>query len=101
MSASKQLRVRQMIGRFIELNPNSKPSEVAAYFAQQGVPESTTFRVVKRFESGMGIDRKPGSGQHLAIDHKIKEKIVKFSVNKVGVSYSLIGQNRVSDKTVK
>jgi hypothetical protein len=50
----------------------------------------------------MGIDRKPGSGQHLAIDHKTKEKIVKFSVNKVGVSYSLIGRKfGVSDKTVK
>lgn len=102
MSTSKELQTRQMIGRFVELNPNCKPSEVAAHFARQGVPKSTTYRVVKRIKSGFGVDRKPGSGQHLAIDHKKKERIVKYSVNKVGDSYCFIGRKfGVNHVTVK
>jgi DNA invertase Pin-like site-specific DNA recombinase len=99
---AKELSVRKRIGNFIDMNPNFKPSEVANHFELEGILKRTTFNIVRRLKSGVGVDRTPGSGQNRAIDQKIKTKIVKFCANKVGISYRAIGRKfSVNHSTVK
>lgn len=92
MSASKEIDVRKQIGIFVEKNPDMKVSEMVRVLGLSGIKRSTAYTWINRLKSGESVDRKPGSGQHRAINKKIKDKIIEFSVNQVGISYRFIGR---------
>ena len=86
MPSLKPIEVRKMIGIFLEKNPNLSTNEVFHYFRKMEIPKTTIYRNVKKFKSGLGYHRKPGSGQLRAINDKLKTKIKKYVINKVGKS---------------
>ena len=102
MSTSKELDRRVRIGKFIELNKNWRKSEVVEHFVAEGIPRKTVYDIIKRFEKGIDASRQPGSGSHMAIPNRKKDKIIETSVNEVGMSYRAIGRKTgVSPPMVK
>ncbi len=71
MSASKEIDVRKQIGIFVEKNPDMKVSEMVRVLGLSGIKRSTAYTWINRLKSGESVDRKPGSGQHRAINKKI------------------------------
>jgi hypothetical protein len=99
---SKEEEVRQRIGTFMEKNPEMKPQEIAKHYELEGISQRTTFSIINRLKNGGTIERKPGSGQYQSIDQKIKDKVIEFSVNEVGLSYIAIGRKfGIDPKTAK
>ena len=89
---SNQVEVRTRIGKFIELNPNMKRVDVVNHFDLEVIHRVTVYQIIRRLKSGQGVDRKPGSGLYRAIPQRIKDRIIEFAVNEVGLSYSFIAK---------
>ncbi len=81
ISASKEIDVRKQIGIFVEKNPDMKVSEMVRVLGLFGIKRSTAYTWVNRLKSGESVDRKPGSGQHRAINQLIRriKNIIKNS----------------------
>jgi hypothetical protein len=92
MSVSKELDLRRRVGEFMERNSTLEDKDIVRHFELEGKHRKTIYRIISRLRSGVSVERQPGSGQWHAVDQKTKDKIIAFSVNKVGVSYRAIGR---------
>jgi len=102
MSTDKQTILRKSIGIFYEENKQKGKSYTLKHFVAEKVAKSTIYDTMARVDNGISLERKVGSGQHRAIPQKKKDKIIEFSVNKVGLSYNSIGKKfKVSHSSAK
>ena len=92
MSRSKQEDLRVRIGLFIQRHSDWKKCQIVRHFVDEGKDKSTIYKIIKRLESGVGPKRRPGSGRYAPVSRKVKEKVVEFAVNTVGISYAKIGR---------
>jgi hypothetical protein len=67
-------------------------SLIVKHFRFEGIPKSTIYSIINRVDSGISLDRKPGSGHSERIGKKLKDKIIEQNVNEIGRSYRSIGR---------
>lgn len=102
MSRFKEEMIRQRIGNFMELNPILEMKDVVKHFELEGIIGRTVRNIYHRFKNGQSAQRKEGSGQYQSVPNAKQKKIVKDVVNKIGLSYRLVGRKfNVDHKTVK
>lgn len=70
-----------------------KKSDVIAHFKSEKIPTSTIYRLIKRWELGIGTKDLPKKGRPAILNTPNQKKVAKFAQNKVGVS-----QNKLAVK---
>ena len=102
LSSSKELKVREMIGNFIEENPEMKRKDIVQHFHSKGVAITTIYRNFNRFKNGGTVQRKDKGKRYNEIDIKIKDKVIETMVNEVGISLRTVARkNGISHTSVR
>ena len=60
--ASKQLERRNRIVNYIKCNPQLDKKSIVKYFVKEGMPRSTIYNIIDRYESNITMDRRTESG---------------------------------------
>ena len=86
MESLKQEQVRSMIGSFFMKKWTKGKAHTVNHFKAMGKGQNTVYRVLRRFEEGVGVKRKSGSGRTTAkLPLKQANKMIKEILSKVGV----------------
>ena len=59
----KEGTLRNRIFSYLEKNIEDKKCEVVALFKKEGVSKTTIYDIINRFQQGMNVTRKKGSGR--------------------------------------
>ena len=101
MERIKQERVRSMIGNFFTKNWTKDKVHTVKHFKAMGIAQNTIYRVLRRFEEGVGDKRKSGSGRpSVELPPKQANKMIKLNkeiLSKIWVSQTKIWSSSHND----
>jgi transposase len=88
--ASKEASLRNRVHKFYEQNIDRGKSFTYRHFAAENVSKSTLYSILQRFESGVGADRKKGTGgKAVKITQQQLQKVKKVFENSDSCSLRL------------
>ena len=96
-----QEQVRSMIGNFFTENWTKGKVHNVKHFKAMRIAQNTIYRVLRRFEEGVGAIRKSGSGRPaVKLSPKRTNKMIKEILSKVGVSKAKMGRKYGVHRTI-
>ena len=73
MKASESEHIRDRLYKMLRLRPKH---EVVKHFKNEGIPKSTIYRTIKRFEDGFTAKRAPKIGRPPVLDNRSQQKLL-------------------------
>lgn len=71
--------------RVYRLFGQREKSEVVSHFKAENVPPSTIYRLIQRWELGIGTKELPKTGRPPILNYRDQRKVAKFAQYKEGV----------------
>ena len=98
MKVTESEHIRKRVYSMLALRPKA---DVVKHFLNEGIPRSTIYSVIKRFEANLTFERKPKSGRPSKFNRVTLRKLKKAVVDKTGVSQNQLARKfKVSQSTI-